>query len=312
MTNIKLNITQQKNLELVELYLEELSNQNKSLNTIKNYRIDLKAFVDFLDDVSIKEATPVKALEFRNFLRNEKQMKASSVNRKIASAKSMYKFLSSINEADGNIFDNVENVKAKDGEVKEKNILTKEEIQVLVSTIENSGVHNREHTEKFIIARDLLLVEFMARVGVRIDEALTLKKKQINFKEQSITLGTKSGSRSVPFPDRVKSLYFKYIKEREEKFGFTNDDDLIFVSVNGERLYNSNVLARLVKYCELGGLKHISAHCLRHTFATIAINNGVPLTTVSKILGHSSEKITYQVYVHSDNKANLKVCNDLF
>ena len=312
MTNNNAKIMEQKNLELVELYMNELKNQGKSNNTMKNYIIDLRAFVQFLGETSIQEAKPINALEFRNYLRNEKQMKAASVNRKIASAKSMYKFLVGLKIVNENIFKDVENVKPQQGEVKEKTILSKEEINILIKSIETSSPTNKDHTNSFVIARDLLLVNFLVGVGVRIDEALTLKKKQIDFENQSVVLGTKSGERTVPLTDKVKELYFKYIREYEEKFGIINDNDLVFVSVNGEMLYNSNVIARLVKYCELGGLPRVTAHCLRHTFATLMINNGTPLTQVSKILGHSSEKITYKVYVHSDNKANLEACNNLF
>lgn len=312
MTNIKLGLNKQKNFELADLFLGELESQGKSLNTIKNYRIDLRAFVEYLDETSIKEATPKQAIEFRNFLREEKGMKASSVNRKIAAAKSMYKFLLEIREVDANIFKAVENVKAKKGEIQEKTILSKEEIDILIKTIENSTPHNRDIYSKFIIARDSLLINFLVSVGVRIDEALTLTKSQIDFEEQSVKLGTKSGERIVPLTDRVKELFFKYLCEYETNFGTMKDNDLVFVSVRGDKLYNSNVLDRLVHYCTLGGLPHVSAHCLRHSFATIMVNNGTPLVQVSKILGHSSTKITYQAYVHSDNKENLKVCNSVF
>lgn len=314
-----LTTNQKLNQELSESFLNNMAVDGKSANTIKNYRIDIRNLLEYIGDKSLADVTFKDANAYRSYLLEEKGMKGNSVNRKISSAKAMFSYLEETGDIKENVFGNVKNVKVKAEDKHKPRILTKEEVNLLISTIENSSVYNREHSSEFIIKRDLLLVSLMLRVGLRVTETITLTREQIDFEKNTMTVGTKSGSRTVPFADVIRKLYFDYIKVKEEKFGITRDDEPILVTVNGNQLCETDTLARIVKYCDIAGINdpnnpsnRVTNHSLRHSFATLSVNNGSPISTVSKILGHASVDFTYRTYVGQDNAAQMEVCNNVF
>ena len=274
--------TKEKNFKLSELYLSDLERSGKSINTLKNYRVDIKTYIEYLGELSLEQATSDTAFKYRDYLSQEKKMKPTSVNRKVASAKSLYLFLKNKNIVSENIFDNVNHLKIDEGQKEQKNILTKDQLNILISTIENSGQFSREHNERFVIARDLFLVEFMARLSVGVEETIGLKRKQINFENNTITFK----NRKVVMTDRVKKLCNDYIIEYDKKFGIMFENDYVFVSVNKSKLYNSNILDRLNKYCELSGLPRISSLSLKQTFTNITITNVQPTVMVNKMFNY--------------------------
>ena len=107
---------------------------------------------------------------------------------------------------------------------------------------------------------------------------------------------TKSGNRDVPLDERM----YKDLQELKMKMvingNWVREDDYIFQTSTGEPYFPSNVTKAWASFLKKNGLKHIPLHGLRHTFATVALSEGAPLEAVSEALGHSSIKITKDIY----------------
>ena len=269
------------NNELMESFLGDMRVSGKSENTIKNYRIDIRNLLEYIGDNHLNDVTFKDATNYRLYLLEEKEFKDVSVNRKISSAKAMFKYLVEKKDVEDNPFKEVGNLKITVEEKFKPRILTREEANLLLSTIEKSSSYNRDHCSSFLIKRDLLLVNLMLRVGLRVNEIITLTRSQIDFENNSMRIDTTSGVRVVPFVDAIRKVYFEYIREREQKFGLTGEDEPILVSVNGNKLCETDVLARIVKYRDIAGINdpndcgnRVTNDSLRHSFGTIFANNG--------------------------------------
>lgn len=114
---------------------------------------------------------------------------------------------------------------------------------------------------------------------------------------------TKSGKRTVPIPSNLIPLLEKHeITQKENKlksYGLYRDDlDMVFCDKLGEPLEPSNIRSRLYKLTEKAGIAHANLHCLRHTFATRGLENGIELKVMQELLGHSTIAMTADIYSH--------------
>ena len=94
-----------------------------------------------------------------------------------------------------------------------------------------------------------------------------------------------------------------------------NDRNLVFASNVGTHLEPSSINTTLNKITEKAGIEHINFHALRHTFATRALENGIPAKVVQAILGHSDISLTLNLYTHvldSTAQQEMAKLNDLF
>lgn len=305
----KLNEKQLQNMIKVDNFLNKLLVKGKSNATVKNYRIDMKGLVDFVPEKTFEEMTLDDIDSFIQYLVVEKGMKAASVNRKIASLKHLFKDMYNKKQIEENIMESVEKVAIKDSEKYKPKALTKEEVKLLLETIENSEQYQRQYLSEFLVKRDLLMYSLIISVGLRIEEVLTLTFGQMDFETNEIQIFGKSGGRLVPITNRIKELYQQYVVVRDDLLGLHNDRDIVFISANGNKLTTANSLIRLKKYCELAGMDYIKNHDLRHTFATITLSAGKSIAVVSQILGHSSTDFTYRTYMQRDKKAHEDVCD---
>lgn len=175
---------------------------------------------------------------------------------------------------------------------------------------------------KVVDPADRLLLETVATFGLRIGEALGLKWGKINFEERSIHIDEaaqrqpKLGDEKsrmvlveVKTPNSIRSLlvndplleklraYRLDLTERRRIAGdLWQDHDLVFPSAVGTPQDSRNVLRILHRAQKAAGVKTTSLHRLRHSAATYMLNRGIPLDTISAMLGHSSTAITREFY----------------
>lgn len=199
-----------------------------------------------------------------------------------------------------------------------KNFLTSQELNTFLDTTKKHG-HITGHT----------LALLLAYTGMRIGEALGLKWGEVNFETKEITVNctrdshgerspkTKNSYRTIPVdPILINQLlsYQKWCIETKFKYGFKLDKktDHVFISQRGAAQIYTEVMKITLRLAydilrkENINITRISPHGLRHTHATILINNGVPPKTIADRLGNSVEMV-YKVYGHSfkemENKA---------
>ncbi len=257
--------------------------------TLKAYRIDLR---QFFEAVSSKE--PSKE-EIENYITDlHKTYKQKTVKRKIASVKAFYNYLEEEEFIEESPFRRIK-VKFKETIVLPR-IIPRNEIEQLLNYMYSHGSKSN-HLEKKYWLRDMAVVEVFFGTGARVYEISNIGADCVDLITGSIRIMGKGGKeRYVQIGDSslVKLLqeYYEENKDAIKKSGY------FFVNKRGARYTEQSIRLMMKKYSKLAGIdRNITPHMFRHSFATYLIEEGVDISCVKEILGHSSIKTT-QIYVH--------------
>jgi integrase/recombinase XerC len=271
-----------------ESFLNYLRFQKRySQHTIIAYRNDLESFFGFL--IEEYDAPPIKnvtASIIRTWLATlkEETMTAKSINRKISTLRSFYKYLMREGIMDTtpmHIITAPKIAKRLPVYVEEK------DMQTLLDHVEFPEGRQGE-TEK-------LVLQLFYNTGMRTSELIGLKEKQIDLSNNQIkVLGKGNKERIIPVNNELMALLSGYIKNKPAPAA-----ENVFVNEKGAPLYAKQVYNMVKKYLSLvTTVNKKSPHILRHSFATHLTNNGADLNAVKELLGHSSLAAT-QVYTHN-------------
>jgi Site-specific recombinase XerD len=276
---------------LIDSFLNFLQfEKNYSEKTINSYRVDLIQLEEYIKNNSEElTLTKVDADIIRQWIIDltKKGYTTSSVNRKLSSLRSFYKFLLLKQEI------------TKDPTRKINGPKKKKPLPIFLKEKEiNKILEETNFKEGFIGIRDQMIIEMFYATGIRLSELIGLNNKDINFEDSLIKVkGKRNKERLIPFGDELKESMLRYISVRDETI--TVKSEAFFIKENGERLYNA-LVERLVKrqLSKVVTLKKKSPHVLRHTFATVMLNNEANLNAIKEILGHTSLAAT-EVYTHT-------------
>lgn len=264
--------------------------------TILAYRNDLGLWNNYVEQhTDLEDNTKATARIVRRFIMNllALGMKERSVNRKIASVRSYYKFLLHDEIIVRNPCELIENVK------------TPKSLPIFVQTQEmDELLDNVEFDNNYEGARDHMIIEILYMTGMRLAELLNFTPADINYGMHYITvLGKRNKQRIIPFTQQLESDLFYYLSKRNEEFGDSvKNSDPMFLNPNGEQMKPWHIYKIVHKNLELvSTVSRKSPHILRHSFATALLNNGADLMAIKELLGHSSLAAT-QIYTHSDFK----------
>ena len=276
----------------IKTFLKYLQFEKRySQHTVLSYKTDLDQFENFLTDnfpdVTIDQAGHSEVRSWIIDL-SEKKLDATSINRKIASLRSYYKFLLR------------EEVITTSPMTKVKILKTKKKLPHFVketdmTTLLDHGVFEDTHDGW----RIKLILELFYGTGMRLSELISLKESQVNLREQTLkVLGKRNKERVIPFADSLVQIIQGYLKARNKEVELKNQETLI-VTDKGERLYPVMVNRIVKKYLKLfSSVEKKSPHVLRHSYATHLLSKGAELNAVKDLLGHSSLAAT-QVYTHN-------------
>lgn len=169
------------------------------------------------------------------------------------------------------------------------NVLSDNDVTSLINASSNLA-------DPFLIKRNRALCSFMYDTGVRVSELVNITLPKLNLQENTaLVLGKGDKERLVLFTPNTCALIQEYLIDRDKR-GF--DSNTLFVSYRGKPLNRSDVTAHVKLWAKQAGLEGpVSAHTLRHSFATSMVANGADLRTVQTLLGHSNISTT-QLYVH--------------
>jgi integrase/recombinase XerC len=265
--------------------------RNYSVQTIRAYGDDLRQFLVFcaIDD-SLQNFPTVSHRTIRAWLSHllETNHTPRSVNRKLSSLRSFYKYL------------------IKTGVVKENPLLkvvapkmTKKMPVFLTTSEANQMLDQIDYPEGFWGLRDLLAIELFYFTGVRVSELANLKSADVNIPSLTIkVLGKGSKERLLPMHPELVPLLTEYFSQKDEYFP-SNQTPYLIVTSSGAKPY-SRMLYRIVnKYMSMvTSLEKKSPHVLRHTFATHLLNQGADINAIKELLGHANLSAT-QVYTHT-------------
>lgn len=262
-------------------------NRRYSLHTIKAYESDLMQLQQYLQvqyEIKIGEAN---SSSLRSWVIDllETGTQNKSVNRKISTLKSFYKFLLK----EGQVFSNPTD-----------KLISPKVSQPLPHFIRESEMDNlldEFHFENsFKGIRDKMILELLYFSGIRLSELINLQLKDVDLSESQIkVIGKRNKERIIPLHRMLLSAISSYLIEREK---VALDPNLLLTD-SGKKMYSKFVYRKVNYYLgQVTTASKKSPHILRHTFATHMLNNGAELNTIKEILGHANLSAT-QVYTHN-------------
>ena len=273
-------------------FIDYLSLEKKySKHTVIAYQKDLESFQEFNQEkFEKKNIDDANYSQIRSWIIHlvDSGITNRSINRKISSLNSFYKFLLK-----------VESIKVNPL-LKHKALKTSKKVQIPFSEKEISTVlGNFNFDDSFEGVRDKLIIELFYSTGIRRVELVQLKMIDVNVSNKTLkVLGKRNKERYLPLLDSVITTIKKYLNSRKT-LEIINDNDILFLTKKGDKIYETLVYRVINEYFSNVSTKvKKSPHILRHSFATHLLNQGANLNAVKELLGHSSLAAT-QVYTHN-------------
>lgn len=272
-------------------FLQYLRSEKRfSEHTVLAYENDLNQFSFYLEEVyELDDLSKVNDKIVRSWMvhMSDLGLSARSINRKLSTLKSFYRFACNNGFCKTNPLINVVGPKQ---EQRLPEFVDEKEMALLFTKI--------EFEDSFKGRRDKMIMDLFYQTGMRLSELLGLKVQDINFSKKVLkVLGKRNKERMIPLHDGIINELRAYIKERDNQVldgeiallvnnrGAKCNEKFVYRTVN---LYLSTITLTTKK----------SPHIIRHTFATHMLNRGADLNTIKEILGHANLAAT-QVYTHN-------------
>ncbi|MBR0270532.1 MAG: tyrosine-type recombinase/integrase [Methanobrevibacter sp.] len=274
------------NKELLTLFLKAKKTEGCSPKTIHHYK---KILEKILKEIN-KRIEDITTDDLRNYLttyKEENNLSKTTIDnmRRILSS-----FFTWLEEEDYILKNPVKRIHRIKKGIVVKETLTDENIETIIDNCENK--------------RDRAIIELLLSTGIRVGELVKLNKNDINFQERECLVQGKGGSeRIVYFNARCKIHLKQYLNTRND------NNPALFVSLNRphKRLGINGVEVRLKKIGEKSDIPNLHPHKFRRTLATQAIDKGMPIEQVQKLLGHV--KIDTTMHYAIVNQNNVKIAH---
>jgi len=261
-----------------------------SSHTVVAYNIDLDQFVHYctemVGDFNVKG---INSKLVRSWIVHlmEQNLSARSVNRKVTTIKSFFKYLMKEQVVENNPVLNLTLPKVR---------------KKLPNFVEENNLHHLLDdgffSHDFVGIRDKLIVSLFYETGMRLAELMVLKESDFSRKENLVrVLGKRKKERVIPYPTEINNLIDLYVNQRNETVKC--ETDRLLVTEKGKPVYEK-LIYRVVtnNLAKVTSLEKKSPHVLRHTYATHLLNKGADLNAVKELLGHSNLAAT-QIYTHT-------------
>ena len=262
------------------------SEKRFSEHTIISYSTDLTQFLNFINE-EFEISTQVSEISFqivRSWIASllEKGVSPRSVNRKISTLKTYFKFLIR------------ENAITESPMLKVVAPKSKKRLPVFIQENQIENLLNQiEFNDGFIGERDKLIIELFYVTGIRLSELVNIKISDVDFNNNLIkVLGKRNKERLIPLSISIVNELEFFIKKYDL-------NQYLFTNLGGTKVYNKLVYRVVKKYIsKISSVSKKSPHILRHTFATHMLNNGADINAIKELLGHANLSAT-QVYTHN-------------
>lgn len=278
-------------------FLEHLEiEKNRSKLTLRNYDLYLRRFIEFTKSHGVDVAGKINlelVRRFRLFLNRRPELKLATQMYHVIALRSFLKYCAK------------RDVKTLAAEKLELAKLPARQVSFLESDdLEKLFRATNQEKNELRRLRDQAILELLFSTGLRVAEAASLKKSQINFKKLEFPVRGKGGKIRIVFlSETARTALQKYLERRQD------NSPALFVRHNHPLAIDDNTpltprtIQRLIKkYCLLAGIAvHVTPHTLRHTMATDLLQAGADLRSVQEILGHASITTT-QIYTHLTNR----------
>ena len=285
---------------MISAFITYLTLEKKySKHTITAYQNDLMSFRIFCESAfDQNEIRTVHYPQIRSWIVDlvGQGVSNNTINRKISSLKSFYKFLQKTKQIDLNPL------------IKHKALKVEKRIQTPFSQLEISKVITHlEEKDDFVSVRNLLIVELLYSTGMRRGELISIQLSDVALSDKLIkVIGKRNKERFVPLLASVIKTMSRYLELRKE---VASASHFLFLTEKGNKLYETLVYRVVNSYFSNASSKEKkSPHLLRHSFATHLLNEGADINSVKELLWHESLAST-QVYTHNSVEKMKKVYN---
>jgi integrase/recombinase XerC len=260
-------------------------------HTLTAYQNDLRDFSDYIStEFNVTDFSLISHFHVRSWLATFKDggMAAKSINRKLSSISSFFRYLLKNQIVKKNP---VRQVHAMRVPQRLPSFLKEQEAEKLLEVV--------DFGDGFKGATDRLICELLYQAGLRRAELQGLREKDVEWSlGQLRVLGKGNKERLIPIGSELQQLIKNYIEDKRTLDVY--DKDHLLILENGEPLYMGYIYRTVKKYlASITTLQKKSPHILRHTFATHLLNNGANIQAIKDLLGHSSLAAT-QVYTHNN------------
>ena len=271
----------------VKLFLDFLKDDKRlSDNTLQSYRRDIEQYEKYVSENKIKylKATQETIIDYMDYLREENK-KESTISRSLASIRSFYQYLIRVKKIKKDPTVTIESPKI----IKRvPNILTSKEVELLLDQPKDVDLKG---------TRDKAMLEFAYATGMRVTEMISLNLDDVKLDEGYVVCRGRSKSRNIPLGSMSLKALKEYMDDARPYLIRNEEEDALFVNVNGTRLTRQGFWKIVKYYKEQAHIeKDITPHVLRHSFATHLLQNGADLKAIQTMLGHSDISST-QVYM---------------
>jgi integrase/recombinase XerC len=258
-----------------------------SNHTLVAYTNDLDQFIQYLiTTYEIDKITDINHTLIRSWVvfLMEQKIVPRSVNRKITTLKTFYKFLLRQGVVAENPMLKIQSPKTSK---RLPVFVEKEGMDILLDSI--------DFGDDFEGQRNKLIIEIFYSTGMRLTELVNLKQLDVDLYQSHLkVLGKRNKERIIPFNPILKEQIKIYLQAKP-----TLNDEFLFITSSGAKMYDKLVYRIVNAYLsQITTVDKKSPHVLRHTFATHMLNNGANLNSIKELLGHASLSAT-QVYTHN-------------
>ena len=274
---------------IIQNFLDYLAFEKRySRHTIKAYQKDLEQFHSYIiEREDVEQLEKVTSAQVKNWMREllTEGKTEKSVNRKISSLRTFYKYLQK------------QQIITDTPVATIKSLKTPKQLPVYLREAETQKLFQRSlYPEGERGDRDFLMLLMLYYTGIRVDEIVNLKTKDIS-KEEIKVLGKRNKERIIPIIPAFYEALQSY--KTQQKQAHNNKSEYFFLTDKGNKIYQKFVFRKVNHYLSLVTSKNKkSPHVLRHTFATQMLDNGADLNAIKELLGHANLTAT-QVYTHN-------------
>jgi len=269
-------------------FRNHLIEQNRSMNTIKSYVQDLLFLENWLfsrhsDPIMVEAITKTDIKDFESEIKINSSLSPATINRRLVSIKKWSDYLFESKYSPVNLGREISVMKVQ----KQNTIrwLTRQEVGRLLHVVQ---LTKHKNFQKGLLHETLIIL--LVNLGLRIEEACSLTKNSISFRNNLVNvLGKGSKHRVVPLTEKTKAHILLWLENREK------DSDYILVSSKSSQLSTRAAQHILKKYSTQIGIE-ITPHSLRHTYCKQLADSGVGLQSIADLAGHSSMDTT-RIYV---------------
>ena len=273
--------------------------RRRSQQTLQGYRLDLEAYVAYLDTLEGHVTVDTADTEdIRGWIEAmmDRGNSASSICRRLSAVRSMYRYALArglVSHDPAHIVRGPKKSRYLPQFVREDDM--------------DRLLDSAEWGSDYISTRARTILILLYETGMRASELTSLDDSSVDFTQGEIrVLGKGNKQRAIPFGDELRTQLQQYISQRNQEWPQRADSALI-LNDRGRRItYEQLRKEVMMRLSAIGNLAKRSPHVLRHSFATAMLNNGADLESVQKLLGHS-ELSTTEIYTHTTFEQLKKV-----